>query len=101
MNFRKFKSSISKRYPNDTVVLAKYFDHIFLTILRVKERNKGTGTLIMNELCVYCDENNLIIKLCPTDTHGSEYERLILFYERFEFKFEDDEQMIRFPKNNS
>jgi 8-oxo-dGTP pyrophosphatase MutT (NUDIX family)/GNAT superfamily N-acetyltransferase len=49
------------------------------------ERNSGTGTMIMDELVTYADENGLTMVLTPSSDFGGTKSRLVDFYKRFGF----------------
>jgi GNAT superfamily N-acetyltransferase len=49
-------------------------------------RNKGMGTAIMYEITSIADSFSLDIALTPNSGYGGDYERLKVFYKRFDFK---------------
>ena len=75
-------------------------DIILLSYIEVSEGNKGIGTKIMKELCAIADSFKKDIVLIPTEDYGSEMNRLIAFYKRFNFRKDNsgkffDNAMVR------
>jgi hypothetical protein len=97
---RHFTSELHKKYPKDTIKVVKYWDHIYIAMIAVNDTNQGHGTAIMQEICDFCDENNIRLQSCPTNQHGSDLKRLIKWCERFGFKYIDNgDEMVRIPNN--
>ena len=94
----------------DVELAPRYYDSVYLTLIKVPEELKGKGiaTQFMKDLIEWADKSGLIITLSPTNTMGSDIERLKKFYERFGFvknrknglteKYAG--AMIRFPETN-
>lgn len=82
----------------------KFANTIILSqiIVEKKDRNKGIGTKVMNEICNFADKNNLRIALTPSGDFGGSKSRLISFYKNFGFKnykgYEFRESMVREPE---
>jgi GNAT superfamily N-acetyltransferase len=82
----------------------KFANTIILSQIVVdkKDRNKGIGTKVMNEICDFADKNNLRIALTPSGDFGGSKTRLISFYKSFGFKnykgYEFRESMVREPE---
>lgn len=72
----------------------EFDDKISIDLIKVKDKNKGTGTNIMKDLCSYADKNNKIIILTPSDEFGSNKNELIKFYKKFGFVENKDENKI-------
>jgi GNAT superfamily N-acetyltransferase len=68
--------------------------YLALIIIKKSKRNQGIGSEIIKEIIKFADTYNLEIKLWPSDKHGSDYNRLIKFYENLGFflidKFEKE-----------
>lgn len=77
-----------------TIILSKI-------IIDKKDRSKGIGTKVINEICDFADKQNLRIALTPSSDFGGSKSRLIQFYKSFGFKnykgYEFRERMIRLP----
>jgi predicted GNAT family acetyltransferase len=83
---------------------------IILSKIIVKDiaRGDGIGTKVMNDLINYADNNKQIIVLTPSSDYGGDKNRLIQFYKKFGFKYNQsiykhtnfDYEMIRYPKLN-
>lgn len=111
-----FDSNISKEVENLMNVLEQKYDvKLFIyynkfantiilsqIIVEKKDRNKGIGTKVMNEICDFADKNNLRIALTPSGDFGGSKSRLISFYKNFGFKnykgYEFRESMVREPE---
>jgi GNAT superfamily N-acetyltransferase len=105
--YLELKRKIKELYPNVFLSLEFYRnlypkDYLYLHKIGVPEeyKNQGVGSKVMQILCDFCDQYNLIFKLSPTDAFGSEIDRLTNFYKRFGFNIEENsDEMIRYPKN--
>ncbi len=111
-----FESNISKEVEDLMNVLEKKYDvKLFIyynkfantiilsqIVVDKKDRNKGIGTKVMNEICDFADKNNLRIALTPSGDFGGSKTRLISFYKTFGFKnykgYEFRESMVREPE---
>lgn len=67
-------------------VIDKYRE-VELAFIEVHSKNCGIGTQFLNKLCEIADFFNKDIKLFPTNQFGSEYDRLVNFYRRFDFDY--------------
>jgi len=84
-----------------------YLD-VNMIIVRPADRDKGIATEIMERIVEYCDKNNKIAYLTPTDEFGSNKKKLKKFYQRFGFvsnsglnkDFRVKDTMIRYPNTN-
>lgn len=105
-----FAASMIKKYPMKDISLfyfpeSKTEDVIILNYFEVddKHKNSGIGSMIMNDLISFADNQNFILILNTSDKFGSSPKRLKAFYKRFGFKINKDkrfrEEMIRLPKN--
>lgn len=104
-----FINSIKKKYKDDFSKINIYeFDNkISIDLIVVREKNTGTGTKLMQDICDYADKENKIIILSPSDEFGGSKKRLIDFYKRFGFVenkgknkiFEIFESMYRLPRS--
>lgn len=57
-----------------------------LNRLIVSQPGQGYGTVVMEELCRWADENGFVLALTPVDGYpGTELPRLEAFYRRFGF----------------
>ena len=94
---RKFESHIKKSYEG--VIFELMVTHnprdrrsIELTWIIVEDREQGTGSAIMRELCEFADHHSAEIRLKPASKDDyaaiTSRERLIRFYNRFEFVME-------------
>ena len=97
---QKFESHIKKSYEGvvfDLMVTRNPRDRrsIELTWIIVKDREQGTGSAIMRELCKFADRHSAEIRLKPASKDDyaaiTSRERLISFYNRFEFVMEKQE----------
>ena len=94
----KYKDSIEKLSISDT-------SKITINLIKVTEKSKGIGTLIMEEIISYADKQNKIIVLSPSKDFGGSVPRLMKFYKRFGFvenkgrnkDYEISETMYRSP----
>lgn len=62
--------------------------HIILSriVIPADQRNEGTGTRILTELCVIADQHRSPIALTPTSDFGGTKSRLERWYRTFGFK---------------
>lgn len=98
---------LEKRYPVD-LWLSYNGRYKSITLSRIvikkENRNKGTGTNVMNEICEFADQNNYKIVLSPSSDFGGSKSRLFAFYHGFGFKkykgYDFRESMIREPNVN-
>lgn len=100
MKTATFRKQLESLYPV-TLVMQRTGKTIFLHKISVQqgEKQKGVGTFIMNKIVQWCDENQFVCVLVPTDAFGSYLPRLINFYARFGFEFKkDSDEMLRIPK---
>ncbi len=98
----RLKSLSSYFYSNG--FLAKMYvldDSIILMDLK-KRNSKFSGTDVMLKICDFADKNNLKIKLVASPNYGTEIEKLIKFYNKFNFSivgdyFPNGKEMVRYP----
>lgn len=66
--------------------------YIYLGLINIKKshRNKGYGNAIMSEIIKLADKYNVHIKLWVTDIYGSNFKRLVAFYQRHGFTIMKD-----------
>jgi GNAT superfamily N-acetyltransferase len=95
----KYPVDLSLSFTRSTIILSRIF-------IEKKDRNKGIGTKVMNEICDFADENRVNIALSPSSDFGGSKSRLIPFYKSFGFvnnkgshRFIIRETMIRYPQN--
>jgi ribosomal protein S18 acetylase RimI-like enzyme len=108
-NYLELKKNIKKLFPKAFLSLDFYrnlepANYLYLHKIEIPKeyKNQGIGSKVMQILCNFCDNNNLIFKLSPTDNFGSEINRLINFYKKFDFNIEENsDEMIRYPKIES
>lgn len=66
-----------------------------------EKKNAGIGTMIMNDIITFADNEGFILTLNPSNKFGSSIKRLREFYKRFGFEKNTDkrftEEMIRKP----
>ena len=82
------------------------FSSIYLNTLKVANKTEGIGTKFMLELTKLADEYGITITVSPSDSYGSNLNRLIKFYKRFGFvsnsgRYRNDAltgTLIRIPK---
>lgn len=115
MSFFKFISEskkdldkIKNKYISNIEIynVYEFNDKISIDLIKVKDKNKGTGSNIMKDLCSYADKSNKTIILTPSDEFGSDKNALIKFYKKFGFVENDGddkifgifEEMYRLPK---
>ena len=98
-------NNIESRYSVDLFIHYNKFTHTIILskiIIDKKDRNKGIGTSVMNEVCGFADKHKLRIALTPTSDFGGSKPRLIQFYKEFGFKnykgYEFRERMVRIPQ---
>ena len=101
-------SSIKIKYKNEfsKLNIYEFDDKISIDLIVAKEKNSGSGTKLMNDICSYADKEKKIIILSPSDEFGGNKKRLIEFYKRFGFvenkgknkEFGIFESMYRNPK---
>lgn len=82
--------------------------YLELNVIKIKTefKNQGWGSKILNDICVYADENSMILSLTPSDTYGSSVNKLKSFYKKFQFQpnrgpqkhSQISDSMIRLPK---
>lgn len=99
-----FQNIIESRYPVDLFIYYNKFAHTIILskiVIDKKNRSKGMGTNIMDEICGFADKHKLRIALTPTSDFGGSKSRLIQFYKSFGFKnykgYEFRENMVRLP----
>ena len=98
---------ITQQYHIDklTVSFDENTGYITLNKIIIEDKNKGYGTMFMQDLCEWCDKNNRILTLTPSTDFGSSKGRLKSFYKSFAFKenrgkksnFNTRDSMIRYP----
>lgn len=59
--------------------------YISLDKIIIKDKNEGYGTKFMYDLCEWCDKNNKILTLTPSDAFGGNIKKLNKFYKKFGF----------------
>jgi GNAT superfamily N-acetyltransferase len=98
-------NDIESRYDVDLFIYYNKFAHTIILskiVIDKKNRGKGIGTNVMNEICDFADKNKLRIGLTPSSDFGGSKTRLIQFYKNFGFKnykgYEFRESMIRVPQ---
>jgi GNAT superfamily N-acetyltransferase len=98
-------NDIESRYDVDLFIYYNKFAHTIILskiVIDKKNRSKGIGTNVMNEICDFADKNKLRIALTPSSDFGGSKTRLIQFYKNFGFKnykgYEFRESMIRVPQ---
>lgn len=98
MKTATFRKQLETSFPI-TLALQRIDKTIFIHKISVNSnvRQKGIGSAVMQLIIQWCDDNQFICTLSPTDNFGCEINRLINFYTRFGFTFVNDE-MIRNPK---
>lgn len=87
----------------------EFQDKISLDLIVVKDKNQGTGSKVLQELCDYADKYTKIIILTPSSDFGGNVKKLIEFYKRFGFVLNDGknkifgifEKMYRLPKGKT
>jgi len=111
-NFQKLVENlmddIESRYSVELFIYYTKFAHTIILskiVIDKKDRSKGIGTNVMNEICDFADKHNLRIGLTPSSDFGGSKSRLIQFYKSFGFKnyknykgYEFRETMIRLPQ---
>lgn len=88
-------------YPNGILELSKI-------VVPEESRGKGLGSVAMEKIIKYADDNDKIIALTPDDAFGGSKTRLIKFYKRFGFvmnkgrnkNYSTRELMIRNPESS-
>jgi GNAT superfamily N-acetyltransferase len=64
-------------------------------------RNRGYATRLMDGLCHYFDEQDIVVYLDPTDLFGSNMRRLTHWYQQYGFRINTNPQreylMVRDP----
>jgi len=110
-----FRESLIEKYDLKTLSMFESRGDLRLDVLitHKKDRNKGTGTKVMQEITDYADQNSLRILLSPAvqdDFQGTtSRSRLVKFYKRFGFvenkgrnkDFRISEGMYRDPETNT
>lgn len=98
-------NNIESRYSVELFIYYSKFAHIIILskiVVDKKDRGKGIGTNVMNEICNFADKYNLRIALTPSSDFGGSKSRLIQFYKIFGFKnykgYEFSESMVRIPQ---
>lgn len=98
-------NDIERRYSVDLFIYYNKFAHTIILskiVIDKKNRSKGIGTNVMNEICDFADKHKLRIALTPSSDFGGSKSRLIQFYKSFGFKnykgYEFRESMIRIPR---
>ena len=104
-----FISSIKKKYKEEfsKINIYEFEDKISIDLIIAAEKNTGTGTKLMQDICDYADKERKTIILSPSDEFGGNKKRLIQFYKRFGFvenkgknkEFLIFESMYRLPKS--
>lgn len=103
-----FISSIKKKYKEhfSKINIYEFDDKISIDLIVATEKNTGSGTRLMQDICEYADKEKKTIILSPSDEFGGNKKRLIEFYKRFGFvenkgknkEFLIFESMYRLPK---
>ena len=98
-------NDIESQYDVDLFIYYNKFAHTIILsriVIDKKNRSKGIGTNVMNEICDFADKNKLRIALTPSSDFGGSKTRLIQFYKNFGFKnykgYEFRESMVRVPQ---
>lgn len=87
-------SYLKNKYDLEKSNIYEFDNKISIDLIIVKDKNKGTGSKVMKEICEYADKNNKIIILSPSNEFGSSKKRLIEFYKRFGFIENKDKNKI-------
>lgn len=77
-----------RNYDIDELTISRMSDerYIILNKIVINNRNEGSGTRLMNDLCRYCDNTDKILCVTPDTTFGaSSVSRLKSFYKKFGF----------------
>jgi GNAT superfamily N-acetyltransferase len=76
-------------------------EYINWNVLRIKksQQSKGYGSSVMSEIVQYADNENVRIKLLPTNLWGSDVRRLRAFCQKYGFTKVKD-RMIYYPKKH-
>lgn len=87
---------LNKKYKDKVQRLNVYElpDKISIDLIIVKDKNKGVGTDIMNDIIEYANKVKKIIILTPSDEFGGDKDKLINFYKRFGFVENKDNNRI-------
>jgi len=106
-DIKSFETYLEKKYDIDLYLHYSKITKILSIdkiVVNKENRNIGIGTNVMNEICSYADENDIILALTPSKDFGGSIIRLKEFYKRFNFKKNDNfltkQTLIRYPKNN-
>ena len=79
-------------------------EYINWNVLRIKpsQQSKGYGSLVMSEIVSIADQENVRIKLIPTNLWGSDVQRLRGFCQKYGFikDSKDKDRMIYYPKKH-
>lgn len=101
-----FEVSEMETYVNDTLlsefdgkvsfVIKEFGKRIDLELLMVEEgyRQQGYGTTFLSLLCALADATHKTIHLFPTSEFGSDFDRLVAFYERFGFIIDEEKRGV-------
>ena len=79
--------------------------HIILRLIRIRKsmRNKGYGSIVLNDVINLADSYNVRIVLYASEKYGSNIMGLYRFYENHDFiliKNDQDKKMIHYPNMN-
>ena len=104
-----FITAIKKKYSEEfsKINIYEFEDKISIDLIIAKEKNTGSGTRLMQDICAYADKEKKTIILSPSSEFGGNKKRLIEFYKRFGFvenkgknkEFLIFESMYRLPKS--
>ena len=98
---------LKQKFPDLDVSLGgTLYIRVSKIVVPKKDRRKGIGTQVMDEIIGYADSVGKIVVLTPSDDFGSSTARLRKFYKRFGFienrgmmaRYEISESMYRLPK---
>lgn len=95
-----------RAYPGLKLWISDRDDYSVLDQIVVPQRNRGTGTEVMQALVDEADRQGLTLALSPSEDYGGSYARLRRFYRRFGFTpnagrsidYEIGEDMVRRPQ---
>lgn len=105
----KFENYIIDKYKDSELELWDKRDKLYLSKIKVKDKGKGEGSKIMEEVISYADKNNKIITLTPDTSYGAtSVNRLKDFYKKFGFienkgkkaDYSISESMYRLPNKD-
>jgi hypothetical protein len=107
LELSQLKDKLEKENPN--LILNIHLDPsgaISIEKIVVSDKNKGTGTKVIKEICDFADSKRLICILTPSSDFGGSVTKLKEFYKRFGFVYNSGKNkdfrfrstMLRVPK---